>query len=274
MSQAVRWIVVISIGAVSVWAVTRMVVWADLVKALDGMQIRYVVLALGFLLLSLVCRVERWRLLLQDSADIKRKHLFAALLVGYLGITVLPFRLGELARGYAANRLAGVPLSDALTTIFVEHVLDLGTLLLLLMWQWPLLRGNEWIQPVYLIGSIALTISICGIVVVVVFSNQLISYLRDFEDRYPRLFGKLGLTRNILIVISAFRRLRDGGLFLRLVLWSVVTWAFACGFNGAFLMAFDLHPVLEGSVLTILAVNLVSVMPSTPEHSPNSASKP
>ena len=31
-------------------------------------------------------------------------------------------------------------------------------------------------------------------------------------------------------------------------------------------MAFDLHPVLEGSVLTILAVNLVSVMPSTPGY--------
>ena len=123
----------ISISAVSIWAVTQMVVWKDLLESLEGMQFRYVAVALVCLLISLLCRMERWRLLLQDSSEIRRKHLLAALVIGYLGITVLPFRLGELARGYAANRLTGVSVSDALTAIFVAHVFDLGTLLLLLV---------------------------------------------------------------------------------------------------------------------------------------------
>ena len=266
MSGWLRWVVVISIGTVSIWAVSRMVVWKDLIEALEGMQVRYVALALVLLLLSLMSRMERWRLLLQDSSEIKRRHLLAALVIGYLGITVLPFRLGELARGYAANRLTGVSISDALTAIFVEHVLDLSILFLLLLWQWPLLQGNEWIQPVYLIGSVVLVGSICGIVVVIVFSGRLIKYLRIVEERSPRLVGRWGLAQHIVTVIAALARLRNAGLLVRLVLWSIVTWAFACGFNAAFLVALGINPVLEGSILTILGTNLVSVMPSTPGY--------
>jgi uncharacterized protein (TIRG00374 family) len=266
VTRWLRWIIVISISAVSVWAVTRMVVWKDLIESLEGMEFRYVFVALAFLLLSMVCRMERWRLLLHDSSQIQRKHLLAALVIGYLGITVLPFRLGELARGYAANRLTGVSVSDALTAIFVEHVFDLGTLLLLLLWQWPLLRSNEWIQPVYLIGSLVLAISISGILVVIVFSKTLIRYIQSLEERAPQLVSKFGIAQHIVTAISAVIRLRDTGLFLRLVVWSLVTWAFACAFNAAFLLALGINPVLEGAVLTILGTNLVSVMPSTPGY--------
>ena len=256
----------ISISAVSIWAVTQMVVWKDLLESLEGMQFRYVAVAIVCLLISLLCRMERWRLLLQDSSEIRRKHLLAALVIGYLGITVLPFRLGELARGYAANRLTGVSVSDALTAIFVEHVFDLGTLLLLLVWQWPLLRGNEWLQPVYLLGSLALAMSVSAILVVIVFSKTMIRYIQKFEERSPSLVGKFGLAQHIVTAIAAVTRLRDARLFLRLVIWSLVTWAFACGFNAAFLLALGITPVLEGSVLTILGTNLVSVMPSTPGY--------
>lgn len=266
MRSWLRWIIVISISAVSIWAVTRMVVWKDLLESLEGMEFQYVVVALVLLLLSMLCRMERWRLLLQDSSEIRRKHLLAALVIGYLGITVLPFRLGELARAYAANRLTGVSVTDALTAIFVEHVFDLGTLLLLLLWQWPLLRSNEWIQPVYLAGSLVLAISISGILVIIAFSGTLIRYIQKFEKSSPQLVGKLGLAQHLVTVIAAVTRLRDAGLFLRLVVWSLVTWAFACGYNAAFLIALGITPVLEGSIFTILGTNLVSVMPSTPGY--------
>ncbi|MFH1034618.1 MAG: lysylphosphatidylglycerol synthase transmembrane domain-containing protein [Pseudomonadota bacterium] len=102
------------------WSLTRDMNWlyALGVNALLG---------LGFW-----ARAARWRLLLRPVKDCGFKGLWEANLIGFMANNVLPARLGEFVRAFAAQRLAGVAASSALATIVVERILDGLTLLLIL----------------------------------------------------------------------------------------------------------------------------------------------
>lgn len=91
------------------------------------------VLAVNLLLgLSFWARALRWRLLLAPVRQCALLPLWNANLIGFMANNVLPARLGEFVRAYAAGRLAQVPASSALATIVVERILDGLTLLLIL----------------------------------------------------------------------------------------------------------------------------------------------
>jgi len=63
----------------------------------------YVIPALICLLLSLICRGLRWQALVERRTS--AIHAFHITNIGYLFNTLLPFRLGELARIYLATQL-------------------------------------------------------------------------------------------------------------------------------------------------------------------------
>ena len=251
----IRWLVILVVAAIAIWLAFRSVVWIELYEAGSGLQYKYVPLAVVILQLGILARTERWRLLLDRHDGFRRRHLFSSLLIGYLGIAILPFRLGEVARVYAARRLAGVPVADALAALFLEHILDLGTLILLLFWQWPQLKSYEWIQEIYLVGIGLFVVSACLLVGVVVFSSKVLVFVAVAEKTFPQWGRNLELTAAIGIGIGSIRRLKNPKLLLILSFWSVVTWGFACSFNGAFLYALGIGEVLKGSVISIIFTN-------------------
>jgi hypothetical protein len=230
------------------------------------MQYGYLPIAILSLYLSLMARTERWRLLLANNENIKRRHLFASLLIGYLGITVLPFRLGEAARAYAANRLAGVSIVDAITALLVEHILDLATLMLLLLWQWPALGSYDWIQTIYVFGGVLLLVSLLFIGAVIVFSTRVLALFEYVIGIAPIRVRRLGLLQAATTGIVGLARMRNPRLLLVLGAWSLVIWFFACSFNGTFLLALDIEGVVQGSVLTVICTNFAALIPSTPGY--------
>ena len=54
-------------------------------------------------------------------------------MVGYFGNSILPFKMGEILRGYAISKNNDLKTSTVLGSIVLERVCDLGGLLLLLM---------------------------------------------------------------------------------------------------------------------------------------------
>ena len=94
----------------------------------------YLVIIPGILAYFLgVCfRTLRWQVLLSGIDEIKIRTLFPIVVIGCMANNILPFRLGELIRGYYLKNKKGIPTATALSTIFVERIMDGLALILIL----------------------------------------------------------------------------------------------------------------------------------------------
>ena len=104
----------------------------DLLKSFESINYFWIFVAIILLILYTYVRSLRWRLLLFSLKLVTIKDLFASNMVGYFGNSILPFKMGEILRGYAISRNNDLKTSTVLGSIVLERVCDLGGLLILL----------------------------------------------------------------------------------------------------------------------------------------------
>ena len=104
----------------------------DLLKSFESINYFWIFVAIILLILYAYIRSLRWRLLLFSLKLVTIKDLFASNMVGYFGNSILPFKMGEILRGYAISRNNDLKTSTVLGSIVLERVCDLGGLLILL----------------------------------------------------------------------------------------------------------------------------------------------
>ena len=94
----------------------------------------YIYLVPGILIymLSIWFRALRWKYLLVTTKKITSSRLYPVVVVGYMANNLLPFRLGELVRGYYLSKRENVSTVTGLSTIFVERILDALALIFLI----------------------------------------------------------------------------------------------------------------------------------------------
>ena len=104
----------------------------DLLKSFESINYFWIFVAIILLILYTYVRSLRWRLLLFSLKLVTIKDLFASNMIGYFGNSILPFKMGEILRGYAISRNNDLKTSTVLGSIVLERVCDLGGLLILL----------------------------------------------------------------------------------------------------------------------------------------------
>ena len=104
----------------------------DLLKSFESINYFWIFVAIILLIIYTYIRSLRWRLLLFSLKLVTIKDLFASNMVGYFGNSILPFKMGEILRGYAISRNNDLKTSTVLGSIVLERVCDLGGLLILL----------------------------------------------------------------------------------------------------------------------------------------------
>lgn len=120
--------------AISVAAIGLLVLTVDLggtLRVLGGAAWLPLAGALVGISAQVAVRSLRWQLLLprsQTGARVRLGRLIPVLLVGYLGNSLLPARLGELVRAYLVSVREKVPLGSALGSVLLERVIDLSNL--------------------------------------------------------------------------------------------------------------------------------------------------
>ena len=80
---------------------------------------------------SFLLRVVRWQLILKPVKKATFLSSFHPLMIGFMINSVLPGRVGEIARPAIFSRKEGVPFSKVLATVGAERVFDVMTLLFL-----------------------------------------------------------------------------------------------------------------------------------------------
>lgn len=127
--KAARAVVGIAVSAVFAWATLSRVDLPAAGQALSRAALPGVALAVAFGWLEIAVRAWRWRYLLSSLGRVGYRQAFAYTCVGYFANTLLPMRLGDVARGYLAASALRLPRLSTLGSIVTERMTDGLTIL-------------------------------------------------------------------------------------------------------------------------------------------------
>ena len=259
-----RLLIGLAVSAVCLYLALRSVEPAKLVEAYRGARYIYLAPAVVLTILISWARAYRWRLLMYPNDRQPLGRLFSIVNIGYLFNSVLPAKVGEVVRGYLAGRLLPGGTAQALSTLLVERLLDVLTLVLLLAGLLPVVRLPSWSVTAGLaFGAAAL-----------VGTGVLMLLARLGQATLDRLWGTLGKVPGLgdRRVRAALEHLLDGLRVLTvgqrlpgIAFWSLLIWVGYVFCNYTTMVAFQLSylsPV--AAAVTVCATGLSMVVPSSP----------
>jgi hypothetical protein len=143
-----RWGIALLLAGVAAWLSVRQIQWEALGDMLRGADLLLLALALSTVLATTVAKAVRWHILLrQTNTRAGGARIFRVLCIGQMGNSLLPARLGDMARAVLIGPRADGGVPAVLGTIVVEKALDgvMGLVILVGLALWtPLpswLRG-------------------------------------------------------------------------------------------------------------------------------------
>ncbi len=167
-------------------------------------------------------RASRWRFLLRSFADVPFSRVLMASWVGFAGILLFPFRMGEIVRPYMIREKGRVSITRATGSVVGERVVD--GLLLTLVLAIALLTVETRNAGTHAIAGLPPMVTVnyvrhASFVMLGVFTSAFVViaayyFARDFAERFTmRVFGivspKLGHK-----VADTAKKLADGLHFL------------------------------------------------------------
>jgi len=212
--------------AVSAISLGVVLYFADLRKLGEALRLadyRFVLLGIPVTLIWLGVRGLVWRTLLQDKAAYSA--VFWTLNEGYLLNNLLPFRLGEVGRGFLLSRKSRLEFWQVISTIVIERILDLAMAVGLLFSTLPFVVGATWAREAALVVGGAVVLGLVVLYLLARNRERAVSLFERLGKRWPwivRLGGKA-----ITSFLSGLSVLTDGLRFLRAVGWMVVNWLVA-----------------------------------------------
>ena len=220
--------------------------WNTLKKA------NYIVIVPGLLayFLGVWFRTLRWQVLLAGIDEIKIRTLFPIVVIGYMANNILPFRLGELIRGYYLKNKEGVPTATALSTIFVERIMDGLALILILAASYTSVPFDEIFSRLSQITRLDETFLLVIFTFPFAILFGLLVAIALNGPQSMRIFGHLTsrLPRNLARAINKFTEDVVAGLY------SLRNWKTTCKALLLSLPIWILEAVLFHSVLVSLGI--------------------
>ena len=103
---------------------------------------------------------------MRPSINISCKPLFSATIIGYFGNSVLPFRLGELLRGYSLSKDCTLKVSTIMGTIVLDRILDITGLFLVSVFFVFVFPLEDWLKTGLIAMAIVITIALAIVIII------------------------------------------------------------------------------------------------------------
>jgi uncharacterized protein (TIRG00374 family) len=227
-----------------------------------------IILALG----GFYYRALRWGFLLRPiSGNIALRPRIAATFIGFAANNVLPARVGEFARAFSLERLAGVRAAAAFATLVIERLLD-GLVLVALLFAAMAAPGFPSGAEVAGLDlqSVALTLAlIMGVVGIALFlavarpslATRIAYFVRDhLPERLKQPF--IETMRSFATGLAVLRSAR---LFVISLLLAVGQWLFLALSYWVGFRAFGMTEIpFSGAVFLQSLISLAVAIPSSP----------
>ncbi len=213
----------------------------------------------------ILVRALRWRVILQPEPGQEPRtwHLFGCLNVAYFVNNILPFQTGDLWRAFLLSELNGTSATRTLSSVVVERVLDVLTLLVLLLVLVPFLDIPSWAKgPSITFACVFSALAVALLVAALKrsFALRVFDRLLEFAPARarPKLRQMAGAFLDGLAVMTRPR------VTAQLFAYSLVVWLLASSVMFAGLRAFDVDLGPGAAVFLIVATTFGFFVPSTP----------
>ncbi len=262
--------IALSIAAIAwfLWGVD----WQLLGDELASVRVGWVALAAGLLLGEFAIRALRWKVLLRPLGRNARViDLWAAQVIGAAVNTVLPARLGEVAKPVVAARRTGHPIVAVVATSVMERVYDLFGLVTILLLMVVVLPAEgsaegELVTRLKLYGGLAGAAAIVAMSIFFFLATRKVAARGIFERIVGLAPAPVG--RPFLSLFDGFvaglGNARDARGLWQAGLLSIWMWA-----NGALAIfmlfkAFDMDLPFGAACFVAVAIALAVVVPQAP----------
>jgi uncharacterized protein (TIRG00374 family) len=226
--------------------------------AFRDVEWKWVVVAIGLNLLSVVARALAWTTVIHSAMDPPRPKamlVFSAFSVGLFANAVLPGRIGELARVGVLTRKMPERKGAWATlvgTVFAHRVFDIVPVMLLIVY----VASTATIPT-----SARATLVVVSTVGVCLFAAAYVSARRQ-GHREPEALGQL--RRWLAMARAGLHVMRSPGatalaIFLQILGWTCQLFAVYTAMR-----AFDIHAPLPAAGVVLLVMNVVTIIPFWP----------
>jgi len=247
----------------------RQINFSDVLNTLTNFHGVYLIFGLGSLAFGYVMRIIRWSMMLKAAGARATFRNCSAPFLGSIALNnVLPLRLGDLVRALVFPRSMGISKTTATSSLIVERLIDLITLLLSL--AIGLFTIQEIVIPSELKAS-AMSLAIIGgvsLVLVFFFSGLLGRFFtrRAASETDASTSGLKRIYETLASLLHGFDIMSRPRLLLSMLAVSMLVWT---GESGLFYFVL-LGAGLDGSPLVALLVmsvaTLSTLVPSSPGY--------
>ena len=249
----------LAISAIALYLTLRGIHFDEFATTVSRAQIVWLIPAVFALMVTLAVRAWRWSNLMDGTPYWTTFH---AMTIGYMLNSILPFRLGEIGRAYVIGERTNVPMARALSTVVVERMLDLASVVALFALFALFLPMPPQFSSAALMGAlfiIALLVVAGGIIWQ---SNRVERILEGIAQRVPRLKAEV-LVRSFHDLMGGFKIIRSPRKLAISLLLTAGVWV-ATLFVAYFTMMAFLPARFDEVGLVVVLSNLGGALPSAP----------
>ncbi|MBM3189904.1 MAG: flippase-like domain-containing protein, partial [Chloroflexi bacterium] len=264
MSRRQRVVLGMVVSAVFLVLALRQTDWAELWELFLGANYLYLIPALFLLVLINWTRAWRWRLLMFPDTHLPLQRVFRIVNIGYFFNNVLPAKAGEVVRAYLVGNVLSGGIGQAASTLLIERLLDVLTVVVLLVILIPFVELPAWAaRGGLLFGTLAL-LGTATLVVLSRFGERGLEWVWRWVGRVP-IIGHPKLRRALHSLLKGFGVLTMGRLLPWVLLGSALIWLGYALFNYIILVVFRLSYLpFWAAPLVLCATGFIMILPSSP----------
>lgn len=253
-----------SISVLAFWLIARSVNLSEVVFALAQSDLRWVALAFFTQLLAMLALVRRWQILLRPYPThfLKLAQIY---FITHLLNTLLPVKLGIVARIALPVEMEGLNTGFVIGSIAIEKVVDTLFMLALLLALAPFVPLPLWLRESLAASVLLVFVGFLALASVRRIRAPLLSALAHVETRFLGAQSKrlVTLVTGMLESIAQLTQRREA---LAVLVWTLLMWFAGILVNQMLLFALDISVDWSAAWFLLVVLQLGTRVPALPAN--------
>jgi len=264
MKARLRLILGIIISLVFLYLAMRKIDWNELWTLFRTGNYLYLAPALLILVAINIVRAYRWRLLMYPDLHLPLTRVFRLVNIGYFFNNILPAKAGEIVRAYLVGREITGGIGQSLSTLLIERLLDVLTVVVLLVILIPFVELPAWATKAGLIFGSGAILGTAALIVLSRLGERGLEWVWRWVGRIP-IIGHPKLKAALRNLLEGFRVLTVWRLLPGILGGSALIWFGYASFNYTLMLAFRMENLpFAAAGLVLCATGFSMVLPSSP----------
>jgi len=253
------------VSLVFLWMAFRKVEWSSVINSWSAASPMFMLIGVALLIAAWLISAIRWKVILSPSPGLTILDTFSFITIGYLANTILPLRLGDLARATLIGRQRQIGISRSLGSMALERLMDIITLLAFILLLTLVMEIPHFVQAGLATMTGGALIMLVGVVI--------LSFHREKLPILQRVIGWIvpeHMAARIVTIIDRFSRgldvIKHPARLIVVFLLSIAAWVVTGFATYIWLQAFNLEIPWFAGIFVLVVVNLGSAIPSSPGY--------